>query len=227
MKFAPAPDIGPLLPGTMPLFVALIGVVMFHERLGGWRGLGMALIAIGVLCIGGRGLADTANGSWRGHVLFLAGALMWGIYTHAYRRSGLDPLKAAAIVGLWSIVILLPFGASSLVHALASGLAGPIVLQAILQGFLSGVVATVLYGVAIDRLGASQAAALSPLGPVLATLLAVPLLGEYPDAAALVGLIVAAAGVVLASGIVRGDRWRKPADPTPPATAAKPRAVTD
>ncbi|MEE1613086.1 DMT family transporter [Microvirga sp. CF3016] len=201
MQFAPAAEIGPLLPGTMPLFVALIGWLAFGERLGRIRVAGFALILIGVLCIGGHGLLYAGNGAWRGHLLLLTGACLWGIYTHAYRGSGLSALQAAALIGLWSFLILLPFGAPSLVRALGDGLAGPVIVQAVLQGFLSGVAGIILYGMAVDRLGASRAAAVSPLAIVLAAVLAVPVLGEIPDMAALVGITLATLGVVLASGV--------------------------
>ncbi|QRM29634.1 DMT family transporter [Microvirga sp. VF16] len=201
MQFAPAAEIGPLLPGTMPLFVALIGWLVFGERLGRIRIAGFALILIGVVCIGGYGLLFAGNGTWRGHVLLLAGACLWGIYTHAYRRSGLSSLQAAALIGLWSFLVLLPLGAPSLVHALDDGLAGSVILQAVVQGFLSGVAGIVLYGIAIDRLGASRAAAVSPLSIVLAALIAIPVLGEIPDTVALTGITLATLGVVLASGV--------------------------
>ena len=202
MQFAPAAEIGPLLPGTMPLFVALIGWLAFGERLARMRVLGFVLVLIGVLCIGGSGLLLAGSGTWRGHLLLLSGACFWGIYTHAYRRSGLSALQAAAFIGLWSFLILIPFGAADLVRALGSGLGGAIVLQALLQGFLSGLVGIVLYGIAVDRLGASRAAAVSPLSIVLAALIAIPALGEKPDSAALIGIGLATLGVVLASGIL-------------------------
>ena len=206
MQFAPAAEIGPLLPGTMPLFVALIGWLVFGEKLGRLRMLGFALILIGVAGIGGYGLFMTGNGAWRGHLLLLTGACLWGIYTHAYRRSGLSALQAASLIGLWSFLILLPFGLPPLIRAIGNGLAGPLVLQALLQGFVAGVAGIVLYGIAIDRLGASRAAAVSPLAIVLAALLAIPVLGEIPDAAAMIGITLATLGVVLASGVFGSAR---------------------
>jgi len=206
MQFAPAAEIGPLLPGTMPLFVALIGWLVFGERLGRIRLVGFGLILIGVGVIGGRGLLEPAEGAWRGHLLLLSGACMWGVYTHGYRRSGLSAFQAAALVGIWSVVLLLPLGGPALVVALTGGLAGAVVLQAFLQGFVSGVLGIVLYGFAIDRLGASRAAALSPLGPVLAAAIAVPVLGEIPGTAAVAGLAAVTLGVVLASGVLSRHR---------------------
>ncbi|MBF9198243.1 DMT family transporter [Microvirga terrestris] len=202
MQFAPAAEIGPLLPGTMPLFVALIGWLAFGERVGGVRLAGFTLILIGVVCIGGYGLLLAGNGAWRGHALLLTGACLWGIYTHAYRRSGLSALQAAALIALWSVLILLPFGTPPLIRAFGSGLAVPLILQIVFQGLLSGVAGIVLYGVAVDRLGASRAAAVSPIAIVLAALIAIPVLGEFPEPAALVGIAMATLGVVLASGIV-------------------------
>ncbi|KFG69638.1 DMT family transporter [Microvirga sp. BSC39] len=205
MQFAPAAEIGPLLPGTMPLFVALIGWVVFGDRLTGVRVLGFALVLAGIVGIGGYGVLFAADGAWRGHLLLLTGACLWGIYTHAYRRSGLSALQAAALIGLWSFLILLPFGLPSLMQVLGKGLAGPIILQALLQGLVAGVGGIVLYGMAIDRLGASRAAAVSPLSIVLAALLAIPVLNEIPNPAAWIGIILATSGVVLASGIFGQD----------------------
>jgi drug/metabolite transporter (DMT)-like permease len=202
MRFAPAAEIGPLLPGTMPLFVAVIGWLVFSEHLERVRVMGFALILVGILCIGGYGLLFAGDGAWRGHVLLLSGACLWGIYTHAYRRSGLSALQAAAFIGFWSFLLLIPFGVPALATAFGKGLAGTIVLQALLQGFLSGLVGIVLYGIAVDRLGASRAAALSPLSIVLAALIAIPMLDEIPDVAALIGIVLATLGVVLASGAI-------------------------
>jgi drug/metabolite transporter (DMT)-like permease len=204
MRYAPAAEIGALLPGTMPLFVALIGWGFLGERIAPVRVFGFALVGLGVVLIGGAGLLDLGGGAWRGHGLLLAGALQWGIYTHAYRASGLKPLEAAGCVALASVLILLPAGAPALAAAAGSGLAGPVLVQAVLQGLLSGVAGMVLYGVAIDRLGASRAAAISPLGPFLAALLAVPLLGDVPGLVAGLGLAASAAGVALASGAFAG-----------------------
>ncbi len=206
MQFVPAAEIGPLLPGTMPLSVALIGWLVFKERLGSLRVAGFAFILVGIVCIGGYGLLFSGNGAWRGHLLLLTGACLWGIYTHAYRRSGLSALQAAALVALWSFLILLPFGAPPLVQALENGLARAVIFHAILQGCVAGVGGIVLYGIAIDHLGASPAAAVSPLSIVLAALLAIPVLNEIPSPAAWIGIILATLGVVLASGILSRSR---------------------
>jgi len=200
-QYAPAAEIGPLLPGTMPLFVALIAVTVFNERMDRWRALGFGLILAGIIAIAGRGLLDLSSGAWRGHLLFLLGAFMWAMYTHVFRRSGMTALEAAALISMWSVLMLLPVGGASLFAAFERGLAAPVFMQIVLQGVLSGVVGVILYSVSVQRLGAARAAAFAPLGPVMAMLIAVPALGEIPDLAALLGIGATTVGVLLASGV--------------------------
>src|SRR5689334_6273793 len=71
MQFAPAAHAGALLPGTMPLFVALLAALIDRERFSGARMAGFGLIVAGVLAIGGYHLLLGEGEQWRGHLLFL------------------------------------------------------------------------------------------------------------------------------------------------------------
>jgi drug/metabolite transporter (DMT)-like permease len=199
MRFAPAAEIGPLLPGTMPLFVALIGWALLGEQPGRRRIAGLLLVLMGIVAVAGPGILKTVNGAWRGHLLLVGGALMWAIYTQAFKASRLTALEAAAAIAIWSLLLLLPFGAPGLVAAIKAGEGNAIVTQAVLQGLLSGLIAIILYGVAVDRLGASRAATIVALGPPLAALMAAPMLGEQPTLFALIGIAATTLGVALAS----------------------------
>ena len=202
MKFAPAADIGPLLPGTMPLFAALLAVLVDRERIGPARLIGYALIVAGIVAIAGRGTFDFTSGAWRGHGLVLIGAFLWAIYTIAFRRSRLGAFEAAALIGFWSTLLLLPFGTLPLVEAWRAGHGWEIAAQAVIQGVFSGILGLVCYGLAVAKLGTSRAAAFAALSPVLAALIAIPVLGEVPDLAAVIGVVATSIGVALASGAV-------------------------
>ena len=206
MRFVPAADVGPLLPGTMPLIVAVISVVAFREKLGTARALGFACIALGVLTLGGRGQLYPEDGAWRGHVLLVTGATLWSGYTLAFRRTGMKPTQIVGLIGLWSTIILTPFGLPGVIAAVEAGYAGEVLVQLVMQGLLSGVVALVAFGIAIERLGSSRAAAFTGLVPALAALLAIPVLGEHPDVAAIIGVVGTGIGVALASGAIRPGR---------------------
>ncbi|MBS7540186.1 DMT family transporter [Ancylobacter lacus] len=200
MRFVPAADVGPLLPGTMPLIVALISVFWFRERLGRLRIAGFACIALGVLTLSGRGLLHFSDGAWRGHLLLLLGASMWAGYTLAFPRTGLKVTELVGLVGLWSTLVLTPYGLPGVVEAVQQGYGPEVLFQLVMQGLLSGVVALMGFGTALNRLGSSRAAAFTGLVPALATLIAIPVLGEHPDLAAIIGVIATGVGVTLASG---------------------------
>ncbi|MBS9479193.1 DMT family transporter [Ancylobacter radicis] len=212
MRFVPAADVGPLLPGTMPLIVAMVSVLVFRERLGRWRALGFVCIALGVLTLGGRGLLYPEDGAWRGHLLLLLGAAMWACYTLAFRRTGLKATETVGLVGLWSTLILTPFGLPGVISAVSDGYGREILFQLFMQGLLAGVVALLGFGLAIEKLGPSRAAAFTGLVPALAALIAIPVLGEHPDLAAIIGVIATGVGVALASGAfgARGVRRGAP-----------------
>jgi drug/metabolite transporter (DMT)-like permease len=75
-----------------------------------------------------------------------------------------------------------------------------IVWVCLLQGVLIGVLAMILYSIAIRCLGAAQTAAFGALTPVLALFGGVVFLGETITAGGVMGIFLVAIGVILASG---------------------------
>ena len=122
--------------------------------------------------------------------------------------SGLGALAATALVAGWSTLIALPLALTQGIAPLVDAGLAVVATQVLLQGIMSGLVAILAFSVAVKRLGASKAAALSSLTLAAATLLAIPVLGEIPSAAALAGIALTLAGVVLASGVLARSRGR-------------------
>jgi drug/metabolite transporter (DMT)-like permease len=202
MQLSPAPDVAPLLSGAMPLIIALFAIWQ-GERFTLARKIGLGLIATGIIAIVGFGALGDAR---IGHVMLLGAATMWAVYTLAFKRSGLSAIEATAFAAIWSTIILLPLGAPALVRVAAAGHMRDVIVQASVQGVLSGVVAIVFYGVAITRLGPTRSAALTALVPVVAAILAIKILGEIPGAATVLGIAAVTTGVMFAAGAF-GD-WR-------------------
>lgn len=202
MRYAPTADVGPLVPGTMPLIVALLSVVIFKEKLGWARAIGFALCLAGVLTIAGRSVLTSSGDTSFGHLLLVTAAFCWACYTVAFRHVGVTAIEMAALVSFWSALAMLPFGVPPLIEAFNKGAYNDLIVQAIIQGLGSGLVALVLYNIGIARLGASRAAAFVALVPALATVIAIPLLKEIPDAASIFGVVTTGLGVLLASGVL-------------------------
>ncbi|MBI3144058.1 MAG: DMT family transporter [Pseudogulbenkiania sp.] len=197
MRHAPVADGSTLIPGTLPLCVALLGTLLYRQRPPSSRIPALLLIGAGVLTL--MTLNHGQGELGQGYALFLLGSLMWANYTLALRRSGLSPLEGAALISTGSLALLLPW---LLLHpplGLMALPAGQLMLQGLIQGLGVGLVSTLCYAVAISRLGAETAAAAGALTPVLASLLALPLFGEMPGTGSLLGMVLIVAGVIGAS----------------------------
>lgn len=203
LQFAPAAQAGALIPGTMPLWAALLATLFLHERIAGPRRAGLLLIPIGIVIFVGTGLTDLASGNWRGQLLFLLAALCWASFTVAMRRAGtkgFTALHATAVVSVVSAVWYLPVYVLLLPHRLTAAPWDAVVIQTLYQGVLVAIISLFAYTKAVSILGASLGSSFASLVPVLAMLAAIPLLGEVPKTADYFGIAAVTLGVFLSSG---------------------------
>jgi drug/metabolite transporter (DMT)-like permease len=209
MKFAPASDAGAVMVGTMPVFVAVFSALISKERFDALRVAGFAAVVAGVLGIAAHGLFSFDSGAWRGHLMFLLAGAMFAAYTVTFRRSGIGPWHAVAIVSFHSLLVLAPvYLALSGTHLLDVPVT-EVMTQAFMQGVVAAIVALFFFGEAVRRLGASRAAILGSFTPVFAALLAIPLLGEFPSHLTWAAIVIVCTGVVLASGSFSRERSLK------------------
>ena len=196
-QFAPASHMGALLPGSMPIFVALLSAVFLGERFRRGRIVGLGIIVLGVACVVGTTFFGTTGGSnvLLGDALFISAGVFWAIYTVAYRKSGLDPWHGAALICFWSSVLVLPIWIMSPGAALLVAPLPDIALQVAAQGILAGLIGLAAYGVAIRHLGASVAAVSGAVVPALTALGGYVLLGEPLSWLTAIGVICVASGI--------------------------------
>jgi len=203
LRLAPAAELSALNPGCIPLFVAAIAFAFVRETISPAQRTGLALIVAGaVLLVAANADAADSWGASRtfGAMLALFAALMWAIFTVVMRRADLDPLHAAALVSVGSLVIYLPIYLAWRGAALARIPLTELAIQVVFQGVLVTIVSLLLYGRAVALLGAPRGAAFGALVPALTALIAIPLLGEWPHATDWLAIMVISAGVYLASG---------------------------
>jgi drug/metabolite transporter (DMT)-like permease len=203
LRLAPAAELSALNPGCIPLFVAAIAFAFVRETISPAQRTGLALIVAGaVLLVAVNADAAASWGASRtfGAMLALFAALMWAIFTVVMRRADLDPLHAAALVSVGSLVIYLPVYLAWRGAALARIPLTELAVQAVFQGVLVTIVSLLLYGRAVALLGAPRGAAFGALVPALTALIAIPLLGEWPHATDWLAIVLISAGVYLASG---------------------------
>lgn len=198
-KFAPVAHMGALIPGTMPVFTALMAAVFLGEPVSPRRVAGFAAIFGGVLAIAGTSLADFGAGTWLGDLLFLAAAAIWSIYTVAFRRSGLDPWHSIALISLASILAAIPVRLFVAGTGLPDVQPGAAAVQLVAQGIVAGLAGTWTFSLAVRRLGAARAALSGAFVPVLAALGGAVILGEIPSPVVLAGVALTIAGTLAAA----------------------------
>ena len=190
--------VGTVTPGVVPLYVALYSVFILRKKIGWVRSVGVALISAGVMtALVGTG----ASLSW-GVVPLLAGGLLWACYTIALSSVSYKPLEIAVLLSVPSSVFaLIAVAVGLLPSEIFAGHAAvkDVLLFALIQGVIVGIISTVLYSYATKNIGSLKASGFGALSPVLSTLVAIPLLGEVPSVTTLLCLGFVTSGVLVAN----------------------------
>lgn len=201
-----------ITPSMMPVFAGVIGWAVLRDRPGRLRWLGYAIICAGVVALPAmRHTAERPWDAWAGNAALLAAAGLWAVYTLRVRRAGLTPLQAAALVCLYSSAAYLPVYALSGVSRLGQAPWQEVALQAFYQGGLVSGLSIIAYNRAIALIGPGAAASVVSLVPVMATLLAIPILNEWPTPLTTAAVAAIVAGVLLAARTPRPAALLEPA----------------
>ncbi len=201
LQFAPANHAAALGPGVVPAWVALFGFLLFARRPSTRMIVGAALCAAGVATLAvSSAAADPAM--LAGDAMFLAASALGALYLLQVRNWGIGALQGAAIVTLYSALVVVPWYLWS-----ASGALWQIVApheffaQVVWQGVLIGCIALVALNHAIARLGPERASALVALVPALSAVLALLFLGEIPSNAEIAAILAISIGVSIGVSI--------------------------
>ena len=187
-----------LNPGGTMVFAPLLAWLVLGEKPGAGVLAGVAILAAGLLMIGGGGLLEGAAGgrAWIGDLLLLWSGFDWALFGVLMRRWRLNGLRTACVMGacsiLWLPVHLLAFGLGGIPEA-----PGAAAIQAGYQGLIAGWLAIILYSRAVAALGPSWGALLPPLVPALGVFWAWLLLGERVSALQLAGMATVVAGMLV------------------------------
>lgn len=210
LTFAPVAYGAALVPGLQPFVVMTLGMVLLATRPPPHVLLGNMVCLLGLAAV----LADQVGG-WSPSVLigiglFLCAAAMWGSYAFFVKLWGVDARTALIIIGTLSPILFLPpylwFREVGIMQADPWALG----LQMAYQGGLVGIVAVFLYPFAISVLGSTKVATLSPAMPLLATLIGLALLGEFPSPLQWIGVAIVTTGLAI-SQLGYFNAWQRAA----------------
>lgn len=197
--FAPALHNAVITPGLIPVMAVLLGLLVLGQRPGPMKVLGIALILAGIPVFSWDALTGmpAREGVWRGDLLFAFSSVMWAYFGLLAGRWNVRAVAATASIAILSLLGT-PLWAMLVPMRLWGASLAAILLQAVYQGLLVGVVATFLYMRVVMLLGSVRAALFLPLVPIVTALTGAILLGENPSASELAGMLLVVAGMALA-----------------------------
>lgn len=196
--FAPALHTAVVAPGLIPVITAALAFLTLGERTPAGRMIGLGLILFGIAVFAGPGLVGGGTaGAWRGDLMFVTAAVMWSVFSILAKRWEADALDLTITLSILSLV-LLPLMVLAVPLRIGSAALGALVLQALYQGLLVGVVSVFLYASANQILGAARATLFLPLVPAVAAIAGAVLIGEWPSPAEIAGMLMVMTGMTVA-----------------------------
>jgi len=219
---APATHAAVLMPGSLPLWTALLAVLVLHDRITPPRAAGLALIVAGDLLVGGRSLlAGFAGGDvWKGDVLFMLAAASWAAYSVQARRLAVDAVQATIAITAFALLVYAPVYAVLLALGTVTSHLGQapwseILFQLVFQGGGSVVISGIAFTRMIQHYGPVRSTMITALVPGLSAIGAVLLLDEPLHWNLGAGLALVTTGILL--GVLR----KSPAPASVPTASPK------
>lgn len=201
MQFAPAAHGASIINGALVLASAFFSYLFIKEKPTAAKFVGLLFIIMGLILL----TSYRVNSFNRGHFLFMAGGILWGLYSVLVKKWKADPLHATAIVGTLSAIFYLPiylvFLKSDVNLAASSAL-----MHGIYQGVFASGIALFLFSYGVSILGASTASLYMPIVPVLTTILAGVILHEWPSRIEAGAIVLIVVGFTIAIGKFRYAR---------------------
>jgi drug/metabolite transporter (DMT)-like permease len=201
--FAPAGHASVLMPGSLPLWTALLALFILGDRITPTRALGLTLIVVGDLMVGGPSLLHALDGSgvWRGDVLFILAAIVWSTYSVLVRRFALDAVRATIAITMLALLTYVPVYTLLLWWEWVPGkvLTAPwrdVVFQMFFQGVGSVVISGMTFTKMVQHFGPVRSTMITALVPGLSAIAAVIVLGEPMGWNVLAGLSLVTADIV-------------------------------
>jgi drug/metabolite transporter (DMT)-like permease len=203
-SYAPAAHGGVFLNGCLPLFTTLFGWIWVGQRSRASQLVGLGVILVGVTLVGYEGILSSSGGMvWFGDVLFLAAIALFAAFMVANRVWSITPGQVLFSVTVVSAAVYIPIWQLCLESNLAVAPKSEILLQGAYQGLVPSVLGISCLNIAVRHLGANTTSVFLSAVPVVAALMAIPILQEMPGLPAWIGMVTVTVGILPALGFTR------------------------
>lgn len=198
LKFTTASNTGWII-GFAPIFMALLSIIFFKEKLNLLKGAGIAIAFFGVLLLISKGDFASLNVlQHKGDFLVLGSAFTWGVYSLVGKKITLNypPMMTVLYLFVLMALFLGPFTVDG--DYFSSLMTLPLIswIAVIFLGVFSSGVAYVLWAQAMSEMDSSKVGAFLYLEPFVTLFTAWTLLNEQ------ITFIMVLSGLIIIGGVI-------------------------
>lgn len=187
-----------------PIVTALLLALLFGERLGlkKWLGIGLAFIGAAIIITRGDLAAaahDLSQSIGKGELLMFGAISGWAVYTIIGRHTlkGLSPIAATTYASLWGLLLLAASAIPELPQLQLAKFSWGVLAGIVYLGMFGTVIAFVWYYEGVKAIGPSRTAVFNNLVPVFGVAFSALLLHEPVLLSMVLGGLLVVAGVTL------------------------------
>jgi RarD protein len=161
LKYTTASNTGWII-GTAPIFMVLLGLIFFKEKLNSVKSIGIIIATTGLLLLVGKG--NPANIDLiknKGDLLILSSSFTWGVYSMVNKKISLaySPVMTIFYLFVMMAIIIIPFTANSSSINSIKNLSGIGWIAILFLGFLCSGVAYVIWAYALREIESAKVGA--------------------------------------------------------------------
>lgn len=192
-----------LIASSAPIFIVLYSLLFLKEKPKKKLVVGSLIGLFGVILVLSAPLIIDGKLSALGNLFYLL-AMLGGVIAVLLVRQ-IAKRNSAQAITFWSFAIggagFIPFFIQEIqVHGFLQNLTSQGIIGLLFGIFLSSLAAYFLQTWALKYLTAADVSVFTYIDPVVTILVAIPLLGEYPDATFIIGSVLVIFGILLAEG---------------------------
>ncbi len=199
LKYTTATNTGWII-GVTPVFIAVLGFLVFKEKLSPVRIMGIAIAFAGLVLLISKGnIFRIGFLTHKGDFLVLASTVTWSVYSIVTKKIALSypPLMTIFFLFLMMAIIISPFAITGTVLNTILHLPVRIWLAVLFLGIFCSGVAYVLWAQALKELEAAKVGAFLYIEPFVTVFAAWIVLAEVISVITIISGIIITAGVIL------------------------------
>jgi RarD protein len=197
LKYTTASNTGWII-GTAPIFMAILGLIFFKEKLNILKILGIIIATFGLLLLVGKGNPTNIDLIQnKGDLLVLSSAFTWGIYSMVNKKISLNysPLMTILYLFIMMAIIIVPLTVNNTSIRSVVHLSGIGWLSILFLGLLCSGVSYVIWAYALREMESAKVGAFLYFEPFITVLAAWILLSEN------ITLLMILSGLIITAGV--------------------------